>query len=79
LGEDLAYQPAAEREAAIAADPVLAYRARLINEYGIANSVLGDVDRRVAAEVNDAFTFALASPEPDISSLYTDVVAEVTV
>ena len=79
LGEDLAYQPAAEREAAIAADPVLAYRARLINEYGIAESVLGDVDRRVAAEVDDAFTVALASPQPDISSLYTDVVAEVTV
>ena len=30
-------------------------------------------------EVDDAFTVALASPEPDISSLYTDVVAEVTV
>jgi acetoin:2,6-dichlorophenolindophenol oxidoreductase subunit alpha len=79
LGEDLAYQPAAEREAAIAADPVPAYRARLVTEYGIADSVLGEIDRDVAAEVDDAFTVALASPEPDISSLYTDVVAEVTV
>jgi acetoin:2,6-dichlorophenolindophenol oxidoreductase subunit alpha len=79
LGEDLAYQPAAEREAAIAADPVPAYRARLITEYGIADSVLREIDRDVAVEVDDAFTVALASPEPDISSLYTDVVAEVTV
>lgn len=79
LGEDLAYQPAAEREAAIAADPVPAYRARLITEYGIADSVLREIDRDVAVEVDDAFTVALASPEPDISSLYTDVVAEVAV
>ena len=79
LGEDLAYQPAAEREAAIAADPVLAFRARLMSEYEVAESVLGEVDRGVAAAVDDAFIFALASPEPDISSLYTDVVAEVTV
>jgi acetoin:2,6-dichlorophenolindophenol oxidoreductase subunit alpha len=79
LGEDLAYQPAAEREAAIAADPVPAYRARLITEYRVADSVLREIDRDVAVEVDDAFTVALASPEPDISSLYTDVVAEVTV
>jgi hypothetical protein len=31
----------------------------------------------VAAEVEEAFTLALAGPEPDISSLHTDVVAEV--
>jgi acetoin:2,6-dichlorophenolindophenol oxidoreductase subunit alpha len=79
LGEDLAYQPAAEREAAIAADPVPAYRARLITEYRVADSVLREIDRDVAVEVDDAFTVALASPEPDISSLYTDVVAEVAV
>ena len=79
LGEDLAYQPAAEREAAIAADPVPAYRARLITEYGIADSVLREIDRDVAVEVDHAFTVALASPEPDISALYTDVVAEVAV
>ena len=79
LGEDLAYQPADERAAAIAADPFPAYRARLIAEYEISDTVLDDIDRRVAADVDDAFRYALASPEPDVSSLYTDVVAEVTV
>src|ERR1700746_1031511 len=58
LGEDLAYQPAAEREAAIAADPVPAYRARLITEYGVADSVLREIDRDVAVEVDDAFPVA---------------------
>jgi TPP-dependent pyruvate/acetoin dehydrogenase alpha subunit len=79
LGEDLAYQPAEERAAAVAADPFPAYRARLISEYGISETVLDDIDRRVAAEVDDAFRYALASPEPGVSSLFTDVVAEVTV
>jgi TPP-dependent pyruvate/acetoin dehydrogenase alpha subunit len=79
LGEDLAYQPADERAAAIAADPFPAYRARLIAEYEVNDTVLDDIDRRVAAEVAEAFRFALASAEPVASSLYTDVVAEVTV
>src|SRR5882757_7493067 len=78
-GEDLAYQPTEERAAAVSADPFPAYRARLISQYGITETVLDDIDRRIAAEVDDAFRHALASPEPDGSSLYTDVVAEVTV
>jgi acetoin:2,6-dichlorophenolindophenol oxidoreductase subunit alpha len=79
LGEDLAYQPAEERNAAIAADPVPAYRSRLISQYGIDDSALSDIDRRVAAEVADAFATALAGPEPDLSALHTDVVAAVAV
>jgi pyruvate dehydrogenase E1 component alpha subunit len=79
LGEDLAYQPEAERNAAIAADPVPAYRSRLISQYGVNELALADIDRRVAAEVDDAFSAALAGPEPDVSSLHSDVVAEVGV
>jgi pyruvate dehydrogenase E1 component alpha subunit len=79
LGEDLAYQPEAERNAAIAADPVPAYRSRLISQYGVNELALADIDRRVAAEVDDAFNVALAGPEPDVSSLHSDVVAEVGV
>jgi TPP-dependent pyruvate/acetoin dehydrogenase alpha subunit len=75
LGEDLAYQPADERDAAMAADPVPAYRSRLISQYGVTEVALADIDRRVAAEVTDAFRLALAGPEPDMASLYTDVVA----
>jgi TPP-dependent pyruvate/acetoin dehydrogenase alpha subunit len=56
---------------------VPAYRSRLIGQFGVNPIELADIDRRVAAEVEEAFTLALAGPEPDISSLHTDVVAEV--
>jgi TPP-dependent pyruvate/acetoin dehydrogenase alpha subunit len=59
----------------MAADPVPAYRSRLISQYGVTEVALADIDRRVAAEVTDAFRLALAGPEPDMASLYTDVVA----
>jgi pyruvate dehydrogenase E1 component alpha subunit len=37
---------------------------------------LKDIDREVKAIVADAADFAQASPEPDPSELYTDVLVE---
>jgi len=79
FGEDMGYQPADERAAAMEADPHPRYRSRLVEQYGVEAAELDRIDERVRAEVDDAFTFALASDLPDVSMLYTDVVAEVTV
>lgn len=79
FGENLAYQPSAEREAAIAADPVPAYRRLLVEQHGVGEHELTAVDERVRAEVDDAFEFALGSGFPEVDCLHTDVAAEVTV
>lgn len=77
FGENLDYQPAEEREAAIAADPTLRFRTRLIDEYAVDEAVLDEIDREAGAQVEQAFASALSSPLPESSALYTDVVTEV--
>jgi TPP-dependent pyruvate/acetoin dehydrogenase alpha subunit len=79
FGEDLAYQPAEEREAAIDADPVPRYRVDLIEKFGVDEAALQDIDERVAVLVDDAFNFAIAAEAPSLTQLYTDVLAEVGV
>lgn len=75
--DTMEYMPREEREAAVAADPVPAYRARLLEDGQISDSELAEVEAKVDQEVAEAIEFALASPIPDPSDLYTDVYAEV--
>lgn len=67
-----AYVPADELSAARAADPLPAFRARLL-EAGFDEATLAGLEADAAAAVDDAFTFARNSPYPETSELLTDV------
>ncbi len=78
LGDAMEYMPKEERAAAMEADPVPRYRAWLVAEGHASEEELLDIEARAAAAIDDAVEFALASPPPDASELFTDVFAEVT-
>ncbi len=54
-------------------DPIEQVRARLINQWKVAEEELKAIDARVRDIVNDAADFATNDPEPDVSELYTDI------
>lgn len=76
VGDAMEYQPDEERSAAMAADPVDRYRARLLEQSILPEEELTKIDAELAAEIDDAVTFAQSSPAPDPAELYTDVYAE---
>ncbi len=43
---------------------------------GVDEDALKEIDAEVKARVNDAAEFAQASPEPDESELWTDILVE---
>jgi acetoin:2,6-dichlorophenolindophenol oxidoreductase subunit alpha len=51
------------------------FRQRLLDEGTAVEAEIADIEARVAAELEEAVQFALASPQPDLSELYTDVYA----
>ncbi|MSY19027.1 MAG: thiamine pyrophosphate-dependent dehydrogenase E1 component subunit alpha, partial [Actinobacteria bacterium] len=61
------------RKAAMAADPVVLYRAWLIDNGHATEAALAEIEEQVTAAIDDAVEFALNSPQPDASELYTDV------
>ncbi len=56
-------------------DPIENCRRRLL-EAGVAEEDLKDIDKSIKERVKKAADFALESPEPEASELYTDVLAE---
>jgi 2-oxoisovalerate dehydrogenase E1 component len=62
-----------------ASTPIQRFRARLIAEYGVAESALQEIEKAAEAEVQDALLFAEESPEPGAQDLYTDIYADVSV
>ncbi len=54
-------------------DPIEQVRARLINQWKVAEEELKAIDAKVRDIVNDAAEFATHDPEPDVSELYTDI------
>jgi acetoin:2,6-dichlorophenolindophenol oxidoreductase subunit alpha len=69
------YMDKAQKKAAMEADPVPRFRARLIAE-GIATEVqLEKMEAEIAADINQAIEFALASPFPGLEELTLDVFA----
>jgi pyruvate dehydrogenase E1 component alpha subunit len=76
VGDAMKYMPKEERDAAMAADPLPRLRSWLIDQGHLSEQELTEIETAVAAAVEDAFAFALASPEPDLAELLTDVWSE---
>jgi pyruvate dehydrogenase E1 component alpha subunit len=75
FGDDDKYMDKAEKEAALAADPLPALRARLIAEKIADEAALAKMQDEIEAEIQDAVEFALASPQPGAEELRRDVFA----
>ena len=56
-------------------DPIEQLRDIMVRE-GIDESALKEIDKAVKSVVGQAADFALESPEPDITELYTDILIE---
>jgi pyruvate dehydrogenase E1 component alpha subunit len=78
FGDDSSYMAPGELATRMAADPVPAYRARLLAE-GTTEAELAAVEADALAEVDDAVEFALASPLPDEREVDRDVFATLEV
>ena len=76
LGDDDFYMDKAEKDAAIAADPLPALRARLIAEGHATEGELVLMQADIEAEIADAQEFGMNSPLPDVAELRRDVFAE---
>ena len=73
FGSDQSYQPAAELARAREAEPVKAFRARIVT-LGLADDeALESIDKEIAVEVEEAFEFARSSPPPGADELLVDV------
>jgi pyruvate dehydrogenase E1 component alpha subunit len=76
FGDDDAYMTKEEKSAALAKDPTILFRAKLL-ETGIASEdQLSAMETEIAAQIEDAIQFALASDMPDLAELTRDVYAE---
>jgi pyruvate dehydrogenase E1 component alpha subunit len=77
LGDADGYMDKAQKKAAIEADPVPRFRARLIAEGMATEEDLASMEAEIDAKIDAAIEFALASPFPDPEQeLTTDVYAE---
>jgi len=75
LGDDSAYIPKDEFREAVSADPVPAFRSKLLSEGLASEDELAAIEAAIAAEVAEAEAFALASPWPDAAEVVRDVFA----
>ena len=71
------YRTQAEVDAWASRDPVKTFRARLVEEFGIAApGTLDAIDRRIDAQVAESVAFARASPEADQASVMRHTYAD---
>ena len=56
-------------------DPINQVRARLMEEFGVEEKLLKEIDAETKARVAEAAEFALETPEPSPDALYADVLA----
>ncbi|BBZ05794.1 acetoin:2,6-dichlorophenolindophenol oxidoreductase subunit alpha [Mycolicibacterium chitae] len=70
------YMQPGELERERAADPVLRFRAWLIDNDVLSESAVETIEAQAKADVQDAFEFAEASPVPDLAEGLTDVYEE---
>jgi acetoin:2,6-dichlorophenolindophenol oxidoreductase subunit alpha len=76
LGDDDFYMDKAAKEAAMAADPLPALRARLIAEGHATEESLGEMQTALEAEIAAAQEFGTNSPLPSVDELRRDVFAQ---
>ena len=76
IGDQQVYIPKQELAAAVAADPVLRFRQKLIDDGTARAAELDKIDAELADEIADASQFAVDSPLPDASTLTTDVYSQ---
>ena len=70
------YRTKAELEEYMKRDPVMVLRMRMQEAGEIDDAGMSKLDEEVKAEVQDAWDFAEASPEPPLDSLYEDVTVD---
>jgi acetoin:2,6-dichlorophenolindophenol oxidoreductase subunit alpha len=75
FGDEMAYIPPEELEAAKAADPVVRFGDRLVEDGVMDRSKVEEIEERVTRQVEDAVTEVLASPKPTIDEIDRDVYA----
>ncbi|RJG04498.1 thiamine pyrophosphate-dependent dehydrogenase E1 component subunit alpha [Noviherbaspirillum sedimenti] len=76
FGDVDAYMDPAEKAAAIAKDPVPAYRAWLISNEHASEAEIDMIEKAIKQEIDEAVEFAMASPFPDVAELRRDVYAQ---
>ncbi len=76
FGDDDAYMTKEEKAAAIAKDPVPAFRARLIADGTATEAQIAGMEATIAAQIEDAIQYALGSALPPLEELRRDVFAE---
>ncbi|HET7632544.1 MAG TPA: pyruvate dehydrogenase (acetyl-transferring) E1 component subunit alpha [Gemmatimonadaceae bacterium] len=70
------YRSKAELEAEEERDPVALFTAKLVEEGEITKAEFDKMDEEIKAQIQDAWDFADASPEPPLEALYEHVLAE---
>lgn len=75
FGDDDSYMDKAQKAAAMAADPVPAYRTKLIDTGIATEEELASLEAGIAAEIEEAIQYALGSDFPPIEELTRDVYA----
>lgn len=76
IGDDDKYMTKEEKEAAMAADPLPALRARLVSEGHASDEELTSMQEEIEKEVEAARDFGLESEVPSLDELRRDVFAE---
>jgi len=75
FGDGDGYMRKGEKEAAMARDPVPAWRAWLIEQGHATESELAQIEAAIARELDEAVEFALSSADPELAELKRDVFA----
>ena len=72
----MVYPSRAEMEEWVRRDPVLAFRSRLLSEYGVSEADIISTEKLVQSVLDEAVAFAAASPKPEPETALAGVYAE---
>ncbi|WP_417620242.1 thiamine pyrophosphate-dependent dehydrogenase E1 component subunit alpha [Parasphingorhabdus sp.] len=77
VGDAMKYQPEGWLEKALETDPVVTFRARILQEGHATEEALSAIESEIRAELDEAVEFAKNSPDPDVSEIEIDIYSEV--